>query len=141
MKAFLRLANTALHLHSFAGGSADAKPLQQHLSDRLERAFTPHSAKAVGSALEQIMQALAQEEEAQVHQMPPALAALQRGKLISKHTVLYCTDTIGTLSCCSHVIPNYFSSFAESSFLLAQSPCDLTRTRQCCREVTNACSD
>ena len=85
MKASLRLADTALHLHSFPGGSADAKPVQQHLSERLQRAFTPRSAKAVGSALEQMMQELAEEEEAQVHQMPPALAALQRGKSAS-HT-------------------------------------------------------
>lgn len=57
-----------------------AQPLKQHLSRHLERAFTPRSAMAVGCAMDQLTQQLAQEEEAQPHQMPPALAALQRGK-------------------------------------------------------------
>lgn len=57
-----------------------AQPLKQHLSRHLERAFTPRSARAVGSALDQLMHQIVQEEEAQAHHMPPALAALQRGK-------------------------------------------------------------
>ena len=57
-----------------------AEPMKQHLSRHLERAFTPRSARAVASALDQLTHQLVQEEQAQAHQMPPALAALQRGK-------------------------------------------------------------
>lgn len=57
-----------------------AQPLKQHLSRHLERAFTPRSAMAVGSAMDQLTLQLAHEEEAQPHHMPPALAALHRGK-------------------------------------------------------------
>lgn len=60
--------------------SAGATDTRQHMSQLLERFFTPRSAKAVEKALGAMTQQLAQEEEAQGHRLSPGLAALQRGE-------------------------------------------------------------
>ena len=67
-------------IYRLIGACVAQEPLKQPLLRHLERAFTPLSARAVESALQQVTQELVHEEEAQLHQMPPALAALQRGK-------------------------------------------------------------
>ena len=72
--------------YRLAGAGLASEPLKQPLLRHLERAFTPQSARAVESALQQVTQDLVREEEAQLHQMPPALAALQRGEL---HQISY----------------------------------------------------
>ncbi|DBB01412.1 TPA: hypothetical protein ACH3X1_000077 [Trebouxia sp. C0004] len=65
-----------------AAGATDTRP---HMSQLLERFFTPRSAKAVEKALGAMSQQFAQEEEAQGHRLSPGLAALQRGDLNSLH--------------------------------------------------------
>ena len=57
---------------------------RQHMSQLLERFFTPRSAKAVEGALAAMTKQFAQDEEAQGHALSPGLAALQRGDIISK---------------------------------------------------------
>ena len=65
------------------GSDAASENLSLPLARHLDRVFTPRSASAVGSALEQMTQELAQEEQAQLHQLSPALAALRRGECTS----------------------------------------------------------
>lgn len=96
-------SNIMLHRCSSLG----VTDTRQHMSQLLERFFTPRSAKAVEGALGAMTKQLAQDEEAQGHALSPGLAALQRGEIISQNVCV----TMSSLAVLEIAQPHCYSGF------------------------------